>query len=65
MTSEAYRNGWLAHAKKHPAEGNPYDEKAQPYSHAQWTSGWCGRFSAVKHDQWEESDDFKMEEGKD
>ncbi|GJD87809.1 hypothetical protein BHAOGJBA_1314 [Methylobacterium hispanicum] len=47
--SEAYLDGWLAHAQDVGSDDNPHEERRQPRSHAQWTSGWCARFSAVKH----------------
>ena len=48
--AEAYMNGWFAHKNKTAAEGeNPYPENTMPFSRAQWLSGWCDRFSAVKH----------------
>lgn len=49
--SEAYLNGWFAHKKNTPNFTNPYLEHQQYYSHMQWLSGWCDRFSAVKHGQ--------------
>lgn len=48
MKSSPYMDGWFAH-KKDLGTVNPYDEKTQSYSHNQWTSGWCDRFSAIKH----------------
>lgn len=49
--SEAYLNGWLAHKNgvENTADDNPYLETLQHYSNNQWLSGWCDRFSAVKH----------------
>lgn len=47
--TEAYLDGWLAHLKDVDVEANPFDDKRQARSHAQWTSGWCARFGAVKH----------------
>lgn len=46
---ESYLNGWLAHKGDCPQDLNPYNEIQQPYSYANWLSGWCDRFSAVKH----------------
>lgn len=51
MMSEAYLNGWHAHKKYELQSLNPYNEALQFYSHNQWLSGWCARFSAVKHSQ--------------
>jgi hypothetical protein len=50
-TNAPYLDGWHAHRLNTPSDRNPHDENTQPWSHSQWTSGWCGRFSAVKHDQ--------------
>jgi hypothetical protein len=47
---ESYLNGWLAHKYGIEQSPNPYSESQQPYSYRQWLSGWCDRFSAVKHD---------------
>lgn len=49
MKPESYINGWFAHKGERSQEENPYKEKVQEYSHNQWISGWCDRFSAVKH----------------
>ena len=55
MPSSAYLDGWFTHKSglTHPKlEGmpdNPYDPDWQPYFNQQWMSGWCDRFSAVKH----------------
>jgi hypothetical protein len=48
--TEAFLDGWLAHKADVDGDDNPFDEKRQPRSHHQWTSGWCARFSACKHD---------------
>lgn len=50
--SAPYLDGWHAHRLGVSIdEGCPYDEQKQPYSHAQWQSGWCERFGHCKHDQ--------------
>jgi hypothetical protein len=48
--SDTYLDGWLAHREGVESDANPYDEKTQARSHAQWRSGWCDRFGACKHD---------------
>jgi len=48
MKSAPYLDGWLAQKDGYNS-GNPYDETKQPYSYGQWISGWCDRFTAVKH----------------
>lgn len=47
----AYLDGWHSHRLGGEVDNNPYDEKRQAYSHNQWLSGWCARFSAIKHGQ--------------
>lgn len=47
--TEAYLNGWSAHKGDQSQDLNPYHEGTQNYSHSQWLSGWCDRFSACKH----------------
>ncbi len=51
MKPEPYINGWFSHKNDiaNNDDENPYFEKSQKYSHMQWLSGWCARFSAVKH----------------
>jgi hypothetical protein len=49
MKSAPYLDGWLAH-KGGLNQHCPYREDVQPYSYGQWVSGWCDRFSAVKHE---------------
>lgn len=57
--SEAFLNGWHAHRGDIGVDANPYNEYSQSVSHTKWTSGWCGRFSAVKHDLPLEYDDVR------
>lgn len=49
MKSEAYMNGWFSHLNDFSETANPYQEHIQRFSYVQWISGWCDRFSAVKH----------------
>lgn len=55
MPSLAYLDGWFAH-KYHTENygaavgSNPFDERTQSVSNAQWDAGYAQRFSARKHD---------------
>lgn len=46
---QAYLDGWLAHKNEHSQKTQPYNEATQAFSATQWVSGWCDRFSAIKH----------------
>lgn len=58
MDKEAFLNGWHANRLGIDVEKNPYDETTQSVSHSQWCSGWCARFSALKHGLSLEFDDY-------
>lgn len=48
--SAPFRDGWLAQkAELEPAE-NLYSETLQPYSHSEWTAGWCQRYDAERRE---------------
>lgn len=49
--SESYLNGWHAHRAGVDVDENPHNERTEPLSNMRWCSGWCARFSAVKHGQ--------------
>ena len=59
--SESFRNGWIAHSKGRGVHDNPYDEETESWSYLQWESGWCRRFSAIKHDQHTDQQDEAIE----
>ena len=44
-----YLDGWQAHKDGVSVDDNPYSETAQRVSNRLWTSGWCQRFSCIKH----------------
>ena len=46
---QAYLDGWLAHQPERGQDLQPYNEALQAFSATQWLSGWCDRFSAIKH----------------
>jgi hypothetical protein len=48
LTSQ-YKDGWSAHRLGVGVEENPYSEETQSYSNKEWGSGWCQRFSNIKH----------------
>lgn len=43
-----WAEGWRSHQDGLDDE-NPYDRQRQLWSHTQWQSGWCARFTAIKH----------------
>lgn len=49
LYSAAHKDGWQAHSFGKQTNDNPYDKFIQAYSHAEWESGWCARFDALKH----------------
>jgi len=50
----AEKDGWCAHKFEVSVEHNPYDERRQSASNAEWTAGWCARFGAIKHGRLDE-----------
>lgn len=46
---EGYLNGWHAHRVGLTVHENPYNENTMHISYMNWVTGWCARFSAIKH----------------